>query len=296
MTRPATLFALLLALCIAGCSAAKPSSAAPPSGPTAISAAAYQQLLSGIDAKLVKDKQLVSAALTSSSVSLAVTITADDVSGAVMRLSQVSAPASMKAGQADLVAALRAYGSALSSAARTVDADQICAGSAELAQISQSGGVARLRATALAAAVPQATADTEVRLANGTVISRAKKTGLGDLTIINTGGSTDAVVDLVLTGRVAALAVYVRAASSTTVKGVTDGDYQVYITTGSGWDPVHHLFTRACGFQKMDSPADFTTSTHGNTTQYVQDQITITPVVNGNVQVTKVPPAQFPRS
>ena len=296
MMRPVTVFALVLTLGVAaGCSSAK-QSVATRSAATAISSAAYHQLLSGVEAKLVKDKQLVSAALTSSSVSLAVTITADDVSSAVTRLSQVSAPVSMKAGQADLVAALRAYGNALSSAAGAVGADQICAGSAELAQIGQSGGVARLRATALAAAVPQATAGTEVRLANGTVISRAKKTGLGDLTIINAGGSTDAVVDLVLTGRVAALAVYVRAASSTTVKGVTDGDYQVYITTGSGWDPVHHLFTRACGFQKMDSPADFTTSTHGNTTDYVQDQITITPVVNGNVQVTKVPPAQFPES
>jgi hypothetical protein len=104
------------------------------------------------------------------------------------------------------------------------------------------------------------------------------------------------VVDLVLTGRMTALAVYVRAASSATVKGVANGDYQVYTTTGSGWDRVNQVFTRACGFQKMDSPIDFTTTTHGNATQYVQEQITITPVTDGNVQVTDVPPAQFPQS
>lgn len=142
--------------------------------------------------------------------------------------------------------------------------------------------------------MPQALADD--RPANGALIRPADHKGLGDLLIINTGGSSDAVVDLVLTGNVAAMAIYVHAASSATVKDVPDGSYAAYIATGTDWDPANHLFTRGCGFQKMETSIDFTTSTHGNTTYYSQDQITITPVVNGNVQTTKLSPSQFPQS
>jgi len=77
----------------------------------------------------------------------------------------------------------------------------------------------------------------------------------------------------VLAGQVAAIAIYVHAASSATVNDVPDGNYEVYIATGTDWDPVNHLFTRGCGFQKMD-----------------------TPIVGGNVQMTKLSPGQFPQS
>jgi hypothetical protein len=292
MTRRVAVFSVFLVMFVAGCSTTKASQPAK----TVLSSAAYQHLLTGIETRLGHDNRLMSAALSPGAVSLVVTATEGDVSSAVTRLSQVSAPTSMKAGQAGLIAALRAYGRALSGAGQAVSLDQICAGSAELEQISQSSGATKLRATVLASAAPQAIPDAVTRLPNGTVIRREKQNGLGELTIINTGGNTDAVLDLVLAGRVAALAVYVRAASTATVKNVPNGNYQVYIATGAGWDPVNHLFTRACGYQKQDSTVAFTTSTHGNTTDYVDEQITITPVVNGNVQLSKVPPDQFPES
>jgi hypothetical protein len=292
MMRAMGVCGFVLLLSVAGCTTAK--QATPEPSATPISAAAYQQLLSGISAQLGEDDHLMSAALSSSSISLAMTIAEGDISTAVAQLSRVSAPASMKSEQAGQIAALRAYGSAIGGAARNVSTDQICARSAELAQLGQSGVVAMLRAHGFSLATPQALADD--RPANGALIRRADHKGLGDLMIINTGGSSDAVVDLVLAGRVAAMAIYVHAASSATVKAVPNGSYEAYIATGTDWDPANHLFTRRCGFQKMDTPIDFTSTTHGDTTYYSQDQITITPVVNGNVQTTKVSPGQFPQS
>ena len=128
-------------------------------------------LLSGINAQLANDDHLMSAALSSSSISLAMTIAEGDVSTAVAQLTRVSAPASMKSEQAAQLAALRAYGSALSGAARNVNADQICAGSAELAQLGQSSAIAMLRAHGFSLAMPQALADD--RPANGALIRRA---------------------------------------------------------------------------------------------------------------------------
>jgi hypothetical protein len=292
MMRPVGVCAFVLLLSAAGCTTAK--QAAPQPSATPVSASAYQRLLSGISAQLGNDDQLMSAALSSSSISLAMTIAEGDVSTAVAQLSRVAAPASMKSEQAGQIAALRAYGGALGGAARNVSADQICAGSAELAQLGQSSAVAMLRAHGFSLAMPQALADD--RPANGALIRRADHKGPGDLMIVNTGGSSDAAVDLVLAGRAAAMAIYVHAASSATVSDVPDGSYEVYIATGTDWDPANHLFTRGCGFQKMDTPISFTTSTHGNTTYYSQDQITITPVVSGNVQMTTLAPAQFPQS
>lgn len=92
------------------------------------------------------------------------------------------------------------------------------------------------------------------------------------------------------------LYLYVRAGSTATVKGVGDGNYQAYFTGGTDWDAADHRFTRSCDFEKFDTNVSFTTTTHGNETDYVQDELTLTQVVNGNVQTSKVPAQQFPQS
>lgn len=141
--------------------------------------------------------------------------------------------------------------------------------------------------------LPPPTADTSRSLASGTLIKKPARRGLGELAIINTAGTTDAVVTMVRDG-VTAMAVYVRAGAVSTARHIGDGVYQIYVTTGTDWDAAEHAFTRECAFQKMNTTFAYVTTTHGSTTQYSDDQITLTPVVHGNVTISKVPAAAFP--
>jgi hypothetical protein len=284
---------------VAGCSGAKPASPAP----AAMSMASYQKLLTGIDARLANDTKRLGVTLSPAAVGFAVEITQSDVSGAVQQLQDTTPPPRLKAAHAGLVSAFTALGQALTSAMAGAHNDQLCAGTSALALISRSGGATRLRSAQaqlaaadvqLASFLPPATADTSRRLANGKFVKRPAPTGQGELTVDN-GTSTDAVVDLVR-GAVTALAVYVRSGSSYTAKGVADGNYQVYFTSGTDWDGTNHVFTRDCVFQKFDNTVSFTTTTSGDTIQYTDDQITLNPVVNGNAKVSDVSPGQYPLS
>ena len=69
MMRAMGVLGFVLLLSVAGCTTAK--QATPEPSATPISASAYQQLLSGISAQLGEDDHLMSAALSSSSISLA---------------------------------------------------------------------------------------------------------------------------------------------------------------------------------------------------------------------------------
>jgi hypothetical protein len=81
--------------------------------------------------------------------------------------------------------------------------------------------------------LPPATAATDRRLANGTVVKPPVRAGPGEAIVIN-NGSTDAVVTLALgDSRAAAMAVYARAGSPATVTGIGDGSYQEYVTSGT---------------------------------------------------------------
>lgn len=274
----------------AGCSSNKPAPQ-----PSAMSVAAYDQVVNGISGTLTRDTAGIDGALTPAAVGSAITTARGDTSAAVSQLQHLTAPAQVKTARAALISALRAFGGALGSAATAASTDQVCAGSSALAMLSRSSGAAPLR-SALGSVLPPTTADTTRRLANGALIKRPVKTGLGELTIINNGGTSDAVVELARGAGTAEVALYVRAGSTATVKDIGDGNYQAYFTGGVDWDAAHHLFTRSCGFQKFDTTVGFTTTTHGDTTQYVQEELTLTQVVNGNVQTSKVPAEQFPQS
>jgi hypothetical protein len=211
-----------------------------------------------------------------------------------------------------MVSALRTFRGNLTSTGTAAGGDEVCAGSAALAMLSNSAGAAQLRAaeTQLSAAdpalsgaragsasvVPPASAYMHRRLANGALVRRAVPGGLGQLTIHN-GNDQDAVVSLVRgSGSVAALALYVRAKSSATTTSVADGTYQVYYTTGSDWDSREHLFTRFCDFEKLNKDSTFTTTQGSSETQYTTESITLNTVFAGNVTASKVPADRFPAS
>lgn len=287
---------------LVSCSAKKP---APPPTPkvTALTTAAYQQVLSGIDMKLATDTQGLSSARTPPAVGIAVGLTEADVSAAVRQLQGIHPPVPVKAAHAALISALRDFYADLGSAASASGAEQVCAGSSAMAMISRSSGATQLRsadarlATAdiqMGSFLPQVMADTDRRLANGALVKRAKRGGLGLLTITN-AGNTDAVLSLVVgSSDTAVMAIYVRADSSYKTKNIADGSYLFYMTSGTDWDAADHLFTRNCDFEKFSGTSDFTTTRKGDRIEYTVETIGLTPEVGGDVTETKVAPSQFP--
>jgi len=291
----AALSAVLVILAAGGCTGSKPAAAAVPV--RAVSLSAYRLMLSTVVVSLASDLQRLRSAQAPAAVSSAAAAAEHDVAGDIRTLQGSRGPAQVQAAQTALIAALRQYATSLDSTAAAAGSDRVCAGSSAAALLSRSSGAARLRQAQAGAGMPQflpsPTAGTGRRLANGTLIMAPAPRGLGELTIVNTAGTTDAVVGMVL-GDSTAMAVYVQAGATRTVRHIGDGVYQIYITTGVDWDAAGRLFTRDCGFQKMNTTFDYVTTTHGSTTQYAADQITLTPAADGNVTLSQVPADRFP--
>jgi hypothetical protein len=290
----AALSAVLVILAAGGCTGSRPAAATPA---RVVSQSAYRLMLSTVVVSLASDLQRLRSAQAPAAVSSAAVAAEHDVAGDISTLEGSRGPASVQAAQAALIAALRQYDTSLGATAAAAGSDLVCAGSSAAAMLSRSTGAARLRQAQTGAGMPQflpsPTADTHRRLANGTLIMAPVPRGLGELTIINTAGTTDAVVGMVAGGSTA-MAVYVQAGATRTVRHIGDGAYQIYVTTGTDWDAADHLFTRDCGFQKVNATFDYVTTTRGNATQYAADEVTLTPAADGNVTLSKVPAAQFP--
>ncbi len=265
--------------------------------------AAYQQVLTTLNARLADDFRRLNSARTPSAISSASSTAGTDVSSGVSQLQGVVPPVPLEAAHAALISALGNFGNDLQGAATAASQNQVCTGPSATAVISRGNGSAQLRSVAaqLATAdpahpapvgtfLPPATADRNRRLANGTLVKGSTGGGLGTLNIAN-GGGTDATISLVLRrARTATIAVYVHRRSSYTVTGIDDGSYQVYITSGRDWD--RHRFTRTCDFQKFDQNLTYTTTS----TQYTTYHITLTPVHGGTAAISPVDPNQFPAS
>jgi hypothetical protein len=178
----------------------------------------------------------------------------------------------------------------------------VCGGSSALALIGESAAAAETRAAAhalstadptrayhIGTALPASTPQANRRLASGTLI-KSPAGGSGRLTISN-GGTTDAAVTLVTAQSTKpTLTVYVRASSSYTVSRIKDGQYEIYVTSGTDWDPTTKAFTRNCGFAQFDQPAQFNTPSRPST----QYSITLTPAAANNAKMSKVNPDSFP--
>jgi hypothetical protein len=265
--------------------------------------AAYQQVLTALNAKLTSDFRRLNSARTPSAVSSASSTAGTDASSGLSQLQGVVPPVPLEAAHAALISALSNFGNDLQGAATAAGNSQVCTGPSATAMISRGNGSAQLRSAAaqLTAAdpahpaqvgtfLPPATADTSRRLANGTLIKDSTGGGLGTLNIAN-GGGTDATISLVLRrAHTATIAVYIRRRSSYTVTGIDDGSYQVYVTSGRDWD--RHRFTRTCDFQKFDQDLNYTTTS----SEYTTYHITLTPIQGGTATISPVDPGQFPAS
>lgn len=126
---------------------------------------------------------------------------------------------------------------------------------------------------------------------NGSVLTRNMASGDGRLTIEN-GRDQDALVALTRANATKPLlAVYVRANSSTTIRNIADGTYDVYFTHGNDWDKFSNQFTANVSRMKFRDSLRFTTTR----TQYTAWEITVHAVAGGTAPTDHVSPGNFPQ-
>lgn len=112
--------------------------------------------------------------------------------------------------------------------------------------------------------------------------------GEGHLKVKN-GTTRDAVVTLVK-GKKKALSFYIRAKSTATLKGIQDGTYRVFYTSGYGFSTSKGRFTRAAVYRRFDDRLKYTTSSTSATIW----TLTLKPAIGGNATTSGVDPKDFP--
>ena len=148
------------------------------------------------------------------------------------------------------------------------------------------------------------TAVKPVRLAHGEIIKRRISGGLGQFKIKN-GNRDDAMVVLTKAGtRKALLSLYVRAKKTYLLKGIPNGDYNVYYSIGDDWNWQMRDFFEVVERGKFDKKFDFGTSTSswvsGNyrytSTNYTVWTITLHAVAGGTASTSSVGEDAFPKA
>ncbi|MEU8926662.1 hypothetical protein AB0D10_38035 [Kitasatospora sp. NPDC048545] len=247
-------------LLLAGCSGggggggggtAATSATATPYGTT------LDQVLAPVNTGLGK----AAAATTTFELDTALAGVESNIGRAVRNLNAVTAPAGADPARTDLVNGLTALASE-SSALRgdvlnhkvcTVGAAQASLGagpgmaavSAALAELTAAGYQPALVVPQLPKPHPQARA-----LENGTPVRDGGKGGKRALKVVNDNGPADAVFTIAQDGKAVA-SVYAAKGKSTTIEGIKDGAYDVYVATGADWDSDVKQFTQDCRYVKF---------------------------------------------
>jgi len=154
--------------------------------------------------------------------------------------------------------------------------------------VTVSQGTVTLSTSAVTTSTAAAESSALARPANGRILYRRVSGGLGRLTIKN-GLKQDGVVTLTR-GKRKVLSVYVRARRSATVRGIPDGTYRVWFTTGYRYSVTKRRFTKSATYQRFNQTLRFTTI--GN--QYSVWRLTLHPVRGGNARTGYVNPRNFP--
>ena len=103
--------------------------------------------------------------------------------------------------------------------------------------------------------------------------------------------ATDVVVSLAPANSTAAvLMMYVRAGQTGTAKGIHDGSYNVFATSGSDWDTGARSFTRDCEYRRFTDTIDLTSTSR----QYTVETLTLGAGSDGNAFVTPSDSGSFP--
>lgn len=283
---------------VSGQGSPTPSVAATPSA-VPVDPERYQALLASTDQALAEGFRTLAGAKNPKAVRNSASSLAALAGNQSRALDAVIPPPGLTAAHTSLSAALENLGAALAQTGANAAAGRICLGPAAVAQVSRQPAADQVRsaAQALAAAdatrayqvgsfVPKKTQDANRRPNNGTYVKRTQG-GLGQLKIEN--GGTDSVVS-VARGKTSVIQVYVRSKNSFTVRGVRDGTYQVFMTSGRDWDSKLKAFSRDCGHQKFDDSFKFTTTSR----TYTGWTISLTPKIGGNASTSDVDPDDFP--
>jgi len=145
---------------------------------------------------------------------------------------------------------------------------------------------------ALSAAISPEPGPSGPRPANGAVLTKRGKAGRGELAIEN-GTDEDALLTLSRDGR-AVYAVYVRASADTELTGIADGDYEMFVAQGDGWNEELRRFTASPDYTKFNDRAPFATVREADAVRYTRLRITLQPVVGGNAGTLPVDPDSYP--
>jgi len=127
---------------------------------------------------------------------------------------------------------------------------------------------------------------------NGAVVVTRGTSGHGELAIEN-GTDQDALVTLALRGS-AVRAVYVRSSSTTDLRGIPDGTYDIFVAQGEGWNRELRRFTEFPAYSKFDDPAPFQTVRETGAIRYTRLSITLQPVSGGSTSTVPVDPDAYP--
>jgi hypothetical protein len=267
--------------------------------PAAASPEEYQSALTALDSALASGLRKVGAARTPATVRNAADALALTVRAETDKLREITPPEQVADAHTQLVTALEGFSDAISAGST----EAVCAGSSATSWMSRQTATNQLRAAARAlaaadparaytvgASLPKAGKDLNRRLGNGRYLKRTMSNGAGQLRIKN-GGSADGVIGVVpAKAKRPAIMVYVRGKQSFTVRGVRDGTYQIYMSTGQDWDAKAKTFSRGCSFNRFDNSLTFTTTS----TAYTIWEITVQAVSGGNATATGVSPDDFP--
>ena len=86
------------------------------------------------------------------------------------------------------------------------------------------------------------------------------------------------------------LALYVRSDKDYNLKGIPDGDYDIYFSQGKEWDGDLKQFTSGISYQRFEDSINFATT--GDL--YTVWTITLHPVPEGSAKTSSVNPGEFP--
>jgi hypothetical protein len=277
--------------------------AARSSGPPLVTPEAYQKMLASADAAIAVAFQQFAAAPGPAALDSTATVLAVAIDAEADKLSAVRVPEPATEAHQLLVSAL----SRLQWEPAGVDIEgrvdgASCtgpAGAASVARTTPAGlvrtAVERLRTVdsryVFGSFLPPHTELPVRRMGNGSYLKRTSTNGSG-LLKVNNNGPKDTAVSLVLVGETAPrLTVYVHAQTSFTARGITDGNYSVYTTSGVDWDQSMRVFSRDCEFTKFSDPLDFKT----NRSSYTEWTITLSPSERGNAPIEDVDAESFPK-
>jgi hypothetical protein len=133
------------------------------------------------------------------------------------------------------------------------------------------------------------------RPANGKVLVNKVSGGMGQLTVRNQG-SSDAVVLFARSSSPTktVLAVYIRAGKTATVKGIKDGTYVVYFSTGTRWDGFSRTFVEGRELRRFEDTMTFKTTRTSTKIRYSIWNLTLQPSSGGNAPTDPVGDDDFP--